>query len=271
MSVRYIAIKHIVRRLRGGSQAFLVQGTDDLFYVAKFAGNPQGTRTLINEWIAGQLLHNLEVSTPDLQILTLDETARGRDELCFKIGSKTLKIEGHFHLGSRCPVDPTTTVILDFLPRQLLSKVINLPEFALMFVIDLWLGQTDTRQAVFVREKRIGKGLVLRSYFIDQGMCLGGSRWEFYDSPLQGRYMDQTVYTLVDMAGNCNLALSRIQALSEDALYATTATIPPNWLAEGDHAALAHLLRSLEQRRQKLPFLLGRSLPVIAAEHNRSA
>jgi hypothetical protein len=152
-----------------------------------------------------------------------------------------------------------------------LSKVINLPDFALMFVIDLWLGQTDSRQAVFVREKRIGQDLVFRSYFIDQGLCLGGSRWEFYDSPLQGRYIDQTVYTLVDMAHNCNLALSRIQALSEDALYATAATIPPNWLAEGDHAALAHLLRSLEQRRQKLPFLLGRSLQVIAAEHNRSA
>ena len=30
-------------------------GDDGQFYVAKFQGNPQGNRTLINEWIGGKL------------------------------------------------------------------------------------------------------------------------------------------------------------------------------------------------------------------------
>jgi hypothetical protein len=47
-----IKITSLIRRMCGGSQAQLVQGDDGHSYVCKFVGNPQGTRTLINEWIA---------------------------------------------------------------------------------------------------------------------------------------------------------------------------------------------------------------------------
>ena len=59
MASEIIAIREVLRRMRGGSQPFLVQGEDDRFYVAKFAGNPQGDRTLINEWAAHRVLQQL--------------------------------------------------------------------------------------------------------------------------------------------------------------------------------------------------------------------
>jgi len=53
------AIKHI-RRLRGGSQAQLMAADDGHEYVVKFQGNPQTTRVLANEYLAGRL-----ANTPD--------------------------------------------------------------------------------------------------------------------------------------------------------------------------------------------------------------
>jgi hypothetical protein len=50
MSIK--AITHI-RRLRGGSQAQLMVADDGHQYVIKFQGNPQTTRVLANEYLAG--------------------------------------------------------------------------------------------------------------------------------------------------------------------------------------------------------------------------
>jgi hypothetical protein len=262
----YIGIRRIIRRLRGGSQAFLVQGEDSLFYAAKFAGNPQGSRTLINEWIAGQLLRRMGVSTPLLQILMLDQNTEQEEELCFKTGHKTKKVEGQIHLGSQYPVNPTKTIIMDIVPRPLLPKVVNLVDFATILVVDQWLGQTDSRQAVFVRDYTDSSSLRLRSYFIDHGLCFGGSDWEFRDSPKYGIYLDPMLYSLINLAAEGTRVVSRIQQLPEDTIYAAAAGIPPDWLAEGDHAALAHMLRGLERRRQKLTYLLESCVRALETE-----
>jgi hypothetical protein len=44
-----------IRRLRGGSQAQLMVADDGHEYVIKFQGNPQTTRVLANEYLAGRL------------------------------------------------------------------------------------------------------------------------------------------------------------------------------------------------------------------------
>ena len=41
--------------MRGGSQAQLVQGDEGNRYLAKFLGNPEGNRTLVNEWVGCRL------------------------------------------------------------------------------------------------------------------------------------------------------------------------------------------------------------------------
>jgi hypothetical protein len=267
LSVAHVPIKRIMRRMRGGSQPFLVQGEDGFYYVAKFAGNPQGTRTLINEWIAAHLLQRLGVSTPEVRLLLLTGSAIQEESLCFKFGSSEVNIEGAYHFGSRCPVDPNEALIMDFLPKPLLANVINLVDFALMLVCDQWLGQTDSRQAIFINVNR-GRSPVLGmcSYFIDHGMCFGGSHWEFCDGPRYGVYMNKTVYDLADVRAQCNIAIASIQNLSEDAIYAPAATLPPDWYAEGDHAGLVHLLRSLEQRRARLPLLIEHTLKILIGE-----
>jgi hypothetical protein len=124
-----IDIKRIVRPMRGGTQARLVEGADGRFYVAKFAGNPQGNRTLINEWITQFILSHLGISTPPLRILRLPEQLRNED-LYFSVGNRRIPVEGEWHLGSLCPVNPETHVIFDFLPVKFLQNVSNLDDFA---------------------------------------------------------------------------------------------------------------------------------------------
>ena len=47
MSEHLIEIEMLIRRLRGESEAMMVQANDRRFYVAKLAGNPKGTRSLV--------------------------------------------------------------------------------------------------------------------------------------------------------------------------------------------------------------------------------
>src|SRR3954470_380979 len=68
-----VEIIQTIRRMRGNSQAHLVEGSDGHFYVAKFMGNPQGTRTLINEWFTHQLFRQFGISTPSLRVLRLTQ------------------------------------------------------------------------------------------------------------------------------------------------------------------------------------------------------
>jgi hypothetical protein len=268
MASEIIAVRQVIRRMRGGSQAFLVEGEDDQFYIAKFAGNPQGDRTLINEWIAHRLFLQLGASTPPLRVLRLTQDTKQIERLYFQIDGQYVPIESLFHLGSQCPANPTTTAIYDFLPRRLFSKVVNLGDFGTAFVVDKWLAQTDTRQAIFVRERTSSNSLELRLYLIDHGMSFAGRQWETPDSPLYGLYMDRTVYSIVDMNASCEQALSRIHMLTEADLYAAAQDIPSCWFSDSDYDMLAKLFALLEQRRNRLRSIVSRHLKTVEAECN---
>jgi hypothetical protein len=263
MPSEIIGISEVLRRMRGGSQAFLVRGEDDHFYVAKFAGNPQGNRTLINEWAAHRVLQQLGISTPDMRILRITNSTKRRTELCFQTSGRTMPITQTFHLGSQCPVDPTTMAVYDFLPAKLLSKVINLPDLGRTFVVDKWFGQIDRRQAIFVRDPAKSNDLRLRLYVIDHGLSFGGSQWDIHDSPLGALYMDARVYSMLDMKAICEEMVSHIGALTERDLYSAANDVPSCWSTENDHPAFIKLINSLELRRNRLSSVISRHLEAL--------
>jgi hypothetical protein len=176
MNSEPVELVRVIRRMRGGSQAHLVEGNDGHFYVAKFKGNPQGNRTLINEWFAHELFRWFGISTPPLRVLRLTKAVQAiSEDLVFQLGKTQVAVEPGLHLGSQCPVNPATTAIFDFLPRRILGGVTNLEDFGKALVLDQFLGQADARQAIFIRE-RSGKGtLHYRAYLIDHGWMFGGA------------------------------------------------------------------------------------------------
>ena len=247
-----VEIKRIVRSLRGGSQARLVEGEDGRFYVCKFAGNPMGNRTLVNEWVTRSILALLEISTPSLCVLKLPD--RLRDEmLYFEVGNKRVPVEGQWHLGSLCPVNPEKKPIFDFLPEKLLRNVSNLDDFGKAFVADRWLYQSDQRQAIFVRDRTLAVGETrMKAYFIDHGMAFDGSSWQLREAVGHGLYMDRKVYGLVDMPAICDQTVSQIESFSEGQLFWSLATLPECWLSADDKDELKRLLMDLHKKRLRL-------------------
>jgi hypothetical protein len=249
--------------MRGASQAHLVEAEDGCFFVAKFAGNPQGNRTLINEWITGQLMAQVGICTPVIRILQLPEGLHRGGGLFFQAGNKTIPITETLHLGSQCPVNPEKTAIFDFLPEKLLPQVVNSADFARAFVLDKWISQTDRRQAIFVRDQESPRVLGFRAYLIDHGMSFSGSGWELADAPMFGLCIQRGIYSMVNVQNFYEEALSRIEAITEDALYAAAEDIPSAWFSPGDYKCLVNLFVRLQERQTELRSLVSRHLEII--------
>ncbi|MGI9073768.1 MAG: hypothetical protein ACR2JB_21190 [Bryobacteraceae bacterium] len=255
-----IPIRSIERRMRGGAQALLVRDGLGNAYVAKCVGNPQGTRTLINEWMVSRLLKHLRLSTPAVHTLRIERGIPGDSLLEFQVGNQKIPIEPGVHLGSVCPVDPARKAIFDLLPRRLLHNVVNLPDLILAFTFDKWVNQTDSRQAIFIRERAAGKTAKFRAYLIDHGLSFGGSRWELGDGALNGLYHDRSVYDDPAMEGACHAAVERIQQVPETSLLSLETEVPVEWLQPGDREEMTRLLSLLCERRIKLHNTVDRAL-----------
>ena len=251
-----VEIIQTIRRMRGNSQAHLVEGSDGHFYVAKFMGNPQGTRTLINEWFAHQLFRQLGISTPSLRVLRLPQAVQASSEnFVFQCGNTRVAVEPGLHLGSQCPVNPTQAAIFDFLPRPVLCQVINRNDFAKALVLDLFLAQADTRQAIFVREESGKVASKLRAYLIDNGWTLGGNAWNFHGGSPQGFYWDRAIYSTFDLHMECESALNLITAITKEDLFRLGESIPHVWFSKGDLTDWARLLDLLSARKNQMPQL----------------
>lgn len=247
--------------MRGGSQSYLVQGIDKRFYVAKFTGNPQGNRTLINEWITAGLLRKLGITTPNLVALGYDGSSLGGTPF-FKVGSHEIPVDHGLHLGSLCPVNPDEQAIFDFLPQKLLKNTVNLEEFAAVLVMDTFLGQSDRRQCIFVRT-RGAQALSFRAYFVDHGMAFGGSAWMLESPKADYFYFDRLVYSTIELARLCEHSIEQIEAINERDLLETVTGIPMPWFAPGDHDALTRLYGSLNRRKLCLRSLVATQLQLL--------
>jgi hypothetical protein len=255
-----ISIQNIERRLRGGTQALLVRDRSGAAYVAKFAGNPQGTRTLVNEWIASRLLKHLRVSTPEVCALELKRGIPGEEMLEFQMGQRRIPIAEGVHLGSRCPVDPERKAIFDFLPRTLLDKVTNLSDLLAALVFDRWVSQCDSRQAIFIRESSAGGKPLLRTYLVDHGQSFGGSHWQFSDTPLASLYYDRSIYAEPQLAAIAHSNVDKIQRLNEEIFVSIEQDLPQEWLNANDHEEMNRLFETLAKRRLTLHDSIDRTL-----------
>src|SRR5438132_13561699 len=96
----------LIRKVRGGAQAHLMECADGRFYVVKFRNNPQHRRILVNEWISAVFLRYLQISVPTIAIVNLSrEFLAANAEAYIQLGSKHVEIEPGWHFGSAYPGD----------------------------------------------------------------------------------------------------------------------------------------------------------------------
>jgi hypothetical protein len=245
MSIK--AITHI-RRLRGGSQAQLMVADDGHEYVIKFQGNPQTTRVLANEYLAGRLARMIGLNVPEPAIVQVDAETIRRYDISFQlVGSEIVPLAG-LQFGSRLIVDEE---VHDWLPTLWLGKIKNVREFAGMLAFDKWTGNADGRQVVFHKSRAQRK---YTAAFIDFGYCFNAAEWSFPDSPLRGVYARQEMYAHIDSWNNFEPWLSRIERCSLGALEGIAEEIPSKWY--GARQDVDQLIHSLFVRRKAVRQLI---------------
>ncbi len=256
----------LIRKMRGGAQAHLMEAEDGGFYVVKFINNPQHRRILVNEWLAGALLRYLQIHAPDTAIIELTEDfIADNPELYLSVGSKREPIPAGLHFGSRLAVHPDRVAIYDFLPDKLLGKVENRADFLGILVFDTWIGNADSRQAVFFRARaktwtplkgeapaRVG----FFAHMIDHGFAFNGASWDFQDLPIQGLYFRTSVYDEALSLDSFQPWLSMVENFPLAVIDAAWKQIPSVWL-QGDEDQLERLLENLLKRKTRVGSLIS--------------
>jgi hypothetical protein len=254
----------LIRKMRGGAQAHLLECDDGHFYVVKFRNNPQHRRILINEWIASVFLNYLQISTPPAAIVSLSAAfLEDNPNVYIQLGSHHQAVEPGWHFGSRYPGDPGKIMVYDFLPDTLLDKVVNAGEFLGVLAFDKWMSNADARQSIFFRARLrqwpAGSEAAPRAGFVsqmmDHGYVFDGPHWKFSDSPLQGLYFRTNVYQSVRSWDDFQPWLDRVVYFPDEVVDAAQKQIPPEWVA-GDAAALQSILEKLMSRRRRVPDLI---------------
>ena len=256
--------RRMIRKMRGGAQAHLLEASDRHFYVVKFLNNPQHRRILVNEWIAATFLEYLGVAGPPAAMVRISESFLAENpETYLQLGRDRRGVVPGWHFGSRFPGDPARTVVYDFLPDSLLEKVENLPQFRAVLAFDKWMGNADARQAIFFRAslkepRPVGSEpgrLGFVAQMMDNGYVFEGPHWRLTESPLQGMYFRPLVYRAVRGLGDFEPWLERIRHFPEDVVDQAVRQIPPGWL-EDDGPALDALLNRVMKRRGRVADLI---------------
>ncbi len=268
--------RRLIRKMRGGAQAHLIEAADGYCYVVKFVNNPQHRRVLINDWIGTAFLRYLGLSVPETTLVRLTpEFIAANPDLHIQLGPQRHSPEPGWHFGSRFPGDPIRTVVYDYLPDVLLQGVANRVEFAGVLAFDQWTGNADSRQAIFYRahvkefvagvgggrRERVG-GATPRepkqsfvAQMIDHGFLFDGPHWRLGDSPIRGLYHRPIIYQGVRSMADFEPWLDRIVNFPEDVIDQTLKQIPASWIA-GDEEALKKLMDQLLRRRKRVPDLI---------------
>jgi hypothetical protein len=260
-----ISARRMVRKMRGGAQAHLLEASDGNFYVVKFLGNPQHRRVLTNEMIAGTILKYLQISSPENMLVEVTrDFLRENPDVYLTAGPRRVEVEPGWHFGSRFPGDPALTAVYDFVPDSLLTQVSNLSDFLGCMVFDKWASNADGRQSVFLRapladwfpEKRVHpQKMGFLTLMIDHGFVFNGPHWEFVDAPAYGLYMRKLVYEQVTGLDSFEPWLNRVEHFPDDVLDRAMRSIPPQWIS-GEEDKLEKLLEQLMKRRGKVRALL---------------
>jgi hypothetical protein len=265
--------RRLIRKMRGGAQAHLLEASDGHAYVVKFLNNPQHRRILVNEWISSVFLNYLGIATPAAAIVRISEDfLAANPEVHLQLGTRTQLPDPGWHFGSRFPGDPARTVVYDFLPDTILETIENLSDFLGALVFDKWVGNADSRQAVFFRARlkewipgsdahALKMGFVAQ--MIDNGFVFNGPHWAFAESAIQGLYFRPAVYRSVRSLADFEPWLTRIVNFPEEIVDEAVKAIPPAWLA-GEEEAVDVLLARLWKRRARVPDLIEESRRALA-------
>jgi HipA-like kinase len=254
--VRKVVAVECIRRMRGGSQPFLMGCDDGQTYVVKFRNNPQHSRILANEMIASRLAALIQLPVPEQVFVQVSQgLITGTPLLRFETAGREEQCAAGVHFGSRFPGVPSQTLVLDFLPDRLLRRVANLAAIFLgAYVLDKWTCNCDGRQVIFYRTIE-QKGSRYSATLIDHGFCFNDGEWNFPDSPIRSLYPRRLVYESVRGLQSFEPYLSEIENIAATELEDCLDEVPRDWCGD-DPEQISRLAERLYERRRRVRQLI---------------
>jgi HipA-like kinase len=255
-SVQKVLAVEFIRRMRGGSQPFLMGCNDGHTYVVKFRNNPQHVRILANEMLASHLAALIGLPVPGRAFVEVSRNLiSGNPLLKFQVAAREEECDAGLQFGSRFPGAPSRTLVVDFLPDRLLRRVSNLASiFVGAYVLDKWTCNCDGRQVIFHRDAEQDRA-EYSATLIDHGFCFNDGEWNFPDSPIRSLYPRRLVYESVRRLQSFEPYLSRIENLAAGELEDGLRGAPPEWCGD-DPGQLPRLLERLYSRRRRVRQLI---------------
>lgn len=255
-AVRKVVAVECIRRMRGGSQPFLMGCDDGETYVVKFRNNPQHVRILANEMLASRLAALIRLPVPGRAFVQVSQSLiSGTPLLKFETAGREEQCVSGLQFGSRFPGAPSRTLVVDFLPDRLLRRVSNLaPIFLGAYVLDKWTCNCDGRQVIFYRTVD-QSGSRYSATLIDHGFCFNDGEWNFPDSPIRSLYPRRLVYESVRGLRSFEPYLSRIENIGATELEECLQEVPAEWCGD-DPDQISRLAEQLYQRRRRVRQLI---------------
>jgi hypothetical protein len=119
------AVQHL-RKLRGGSQPYLIRASDGASYVTKFLNNPQHVRVLANEMLATRLGLALGLRMARVEVIDVCEWLIAHTpDLRIQLAGMETPCQSGLQLASHYVGDEFSGLTFDYLPRELLAGVRN--------------------------------------------------------------------------------------------------------------------------------------------------
>ena len=257
-------IKHIRAMPRGSSRPQQILFSDGRHYIVKFKNNArQGTRALVNEYVAGRLARLLHLPIPRFKIVYISRSFIKTN----KILSRLHFAPGH-QFASEVIYPCKKNFDIHSHPRNL--NILNRKQLPGIIVFDQWISNIDRLQRNVLLHSRPRQG-GYKVYMIDHGHSFS------YESFSHKRHCRWTPYTLKFLPQKIkpnNLYnwfasqarrsddffafVNRIQQLPDEQIYKIIASIPQDWnvsVAERE-ALFAYLKRT----KRLLPTLVTQYL-----------
>lgn len=238
-----VLVAKSVRKLRGGSQPVLVEGSDGFRYVVKFINNLQGPNVLFNEAMGNELYCALGLPVPTWKPLTISKEFLDQTPQCwFETADGLVRPEPGPCFGSRY-LGRDGVKLWEILPGSSIGRITNRRDFFLAWLVDICANHFDNRQAVF-EEGLDG----LRAVFLDHGHMFSGpcgaNQLRNYFQPA---HLDKRVYDQNPLDHGKNIA-TIVLNLDIDALWREVEKLPIEWLTKTSLQNLAKCLDRLSNR-----------------------
>ncbi len=225
-----------VRRMRGPSRSACIE-TAGWRYVVK--PPRQGMLPLINEWLGSHLLRMAGVMTADVLAMRIQpeaaEAAWPQERFSHPLWCAAVAY----------PVPPSQPVY-DFFPEVLADRIANLDHILGALAVDVWAGQTKSRQVVVYRQ---GPWWICA---IDHSGLFGGQRWDCQPHGSLFNPAMMWAYRRLNFREEMESWVEKIERIPAASIIALFERVPECFRTPGLDAEIRRLAELLLRRRCKL-------------------